>query len=154
MNYMLTGQLPTDKLYKKRLKMVIKRCVELNPKDRFQTVSALLKELKHYKPRYNPYRPPGFRSMNVFKMIIACLGYVCVISFLCMFDDAVAVLIYGIGILLTIMFYSNYLNVKNHFPFMSSNLMAVRIIGYIINPLIINGFVLFVFALIHTFLVL
>ena len=79
MNIMLTGFLPSEKLGEGKLKRIIKRCVELNPKDRYGSADKLSKDLKRYKSRYISWLPPGFRSFNIFKMLVACLGYYAIV---------------------------------------------------------------------------
>lgn len=147
MNYMLTGQLPTERLYDKKLKNIIKHCVELNPKDRFSNAEKLLKELNRYNTKYNPLLPPGFRSKKIPNMITAVLGYSALayliyefaVSYTVLYEMILYSTACGMGFIIVILFYCNYLNIKRFFPFMKSKNKIIRVIGLIINPFIIIG---------------
>jgi len=155
LNIMLTGYLPSDKLYGKGLKRTIKRCIELNPKDRFTTAEKLYKELKLYNSAYIRWLPPGFRSLNIFKMLIACFGYYQIIDlsyeFSLDFDTPETVYLYRIvllvALLLIVMFYCNYMGIRKIFPFMNSENAFIRFLVMLIAPLMIFGVILVIGAL-------
>ncbi len=46
LHYMLTGGFPGEKFYNGRLELIIKKATEMNPKDRYQNVYELKKELE------------------------------------------------------------------------------------------------------------
>lgn len=63
---------------------IIEQCTQINPADRYQTVSALKNDLVSFcesnttkKTRKHPinYLPPGFRTRTPWKMLLASLSY-------------------------------------------------------------------------------
>ena len=78
LNYLLTGQLPSVELCPKPAAGIVQRCTEFDPDDRYPTVSALLRQLRHLQSRgisRRRFLPPGFRSGNPLKMLFALFGY-------------------------------------------------------------------------------
>ena len=74
MNTMLTGNLSRDRIAPGYPGKVIRRCIELNPRDRFSSVHEL-KQAVHKKATRMRYLPPGFRSGNPLHMILSMLMY-------------------------------------------------------------------------------
>lgn len=88
LNYMIVKKYPVELLVSGPLEMVIKKCTSMDPKDRYQTVEELERQLLQYCPEYekvdkskkekkeNSWIPPGFRTKTPWKMLIAILGYI------------------------------------------------------------------------------
>lgn len=73
MNYLLTGEIPSDKLYSGSLSGIIKKCLELDPENRFTDINelknALLENIQFIKTdnktrKVNHRRLPGFKTKN------------------------------------------------------------------------------------------
>lgn len=85
MNVMLTGELPNKRIASGRLTKAIRKCVELSPSARYQSISdlqAALYELSGKsdpeaanKPNWRKFLPPGFRSKNIIKWLFSAIGY-------------------------------------------------------------------------------
>lgn len=146
MNVMLTQSLPSEKLSGGKLKKIIQRCLELNPKDRYQHVRELYLALKRTSQVKAGWLPPGFRTLHPLKMITALAGYgfIFAVAFAhdsAEFESPLSCAMYQAGVplvsFLIICFYSNYLNMRKWFPFMRSQHSSLRFIGYILNPVLI-----------------
>lgn len=77
MNELVTGKLPKEQLADGPLGRIIAKCVELDPKERYQSAAALRQALLL---RNNPqaarvFGIPGFRSKNPLLWIFSALGY-------------------------------------------------------------------------------
>ena len=84
MNVMLTGQFPNQGIAGGPLGRVIRKCVELSPAGRYQSMAELQAALPSPSggPRTsNPvsswrrFLPPGYRGKNVLTWLLATLGY-------------------------------------------------------------------------------
>ena len=75
LNYLLTGCLPDEKLYEGKLSGVIKTCMEIDRKKRFESVAQLAEVLKGNRyskeRRFGPL--PGFRGKNPVPKVIMSL---------------------------------------------------------------------------------
>ena len=89
MNVMLTGELPNKRIAGGRLNQIIRKCVELSPSGRYQSIAQLQSVLDElvYKPSSAPkkinwkkYLPPGFRNSNVIKWLFSAVGYAALIA--------------------------------------------------------------------------
>lgn len=108
-NYLLIGKLPVEELAAGIPGRLIRRCIAMNPDDRYQSVDELSDDMRKndlyfgktmekralYEQKYQGMRQkasqdtgdawwkiPGFRSNNVWKMACAALGYL-FLSVLC-----------------------------------------------------------------------
>ena len=108
-NYLLIGKLPVEELAAGIPGRLIRRCIAMNPDDRYQSVDELSEDMRKndlyfgktmekralYEQKYQGMRQkasqdtgdawwkiPGFRSNNVWKMACAALGYL-FLSVLC-----------------------------------------------------------------------
>ncbi len=131
---------------------IISKCIELNPKDRYQNVSELKNELAPY---INPYEffqpknysilPPGFRTMNPLKMILATVGYGFLAYFSFTYDidgttgfSLLLARIVTMACFVTMIFAGfNYRNMQKFFPICKSPRRILRVFGIIIYELII-----------------
>lgn len=75
-NVMLTGQLPGEKLYKGFLTPVIKKCISIDPSDRYKKVSSLLCVLNG---KSDSFLPPGFRTGKPWKIAFASISYTIIV---------------------------------------------------------------------------
>lgn len=77
MNELLTGKLPGEILYDREpYKKVIKKCIEIDARVRFQNIEELTKVLKGIHPTTTTsFWLPGFRSSTPWKNIVASIGY-------------------------------------------------------------------------------
>ncbi|MGN0485287.1 MAG: serine/threonine protein kinase [Lachnospiraceae bacterium] len=152
MNYLLTGQSPTNCLAQGRLQSIIQTCCNLDASKRFHSVDALAAALypqkasgkestsRLYTP--NPKYPIGFRSGNPGHILLALIGYVflCVASIGATFRDSnhqiltgiplwinrVGVFLIGIG---TIVFCGNYRDMWSKFPGMRNGKIKQILFG-------------------------
>lgn len=76
LNVMLTGLIPSEKLYDGYCTGVIRKCIAMDPNDRYSSVDILMKHLKSAAPKFVP---PGFRTKRPWKMILASCGYAAMI---------------------------------------------------------------------------
>ena len=73
MNYLLTAKLPNQKLYQGNLTPIIQKCIEIDEKNRFDSIDDLKKAI--FKERTNvgeiQFRPlPGFRGRHILPKIL------------------------------------------------------------------------------------
>lgn len=79
LNYLLVQSFPTEKIATGRLNPMIRKCVSMNPKDRYQNVDELLEALEDAvggSAEKASYLIPGFRSKKIWKIIVAVAGYI------------------------------------------------------------------------------
>ena len=94
-NYLLTGKFPVEEKAAGQMGKIISRCTAMNPEDRYQDVKELMCALENAGAEKSPkqqkssvivsdhatkehsisWAPPGFRSGNFWKMLLAGLGY-------------------------------------------------------------------------------
>jgi len=91
-NFMLTGKVPVEEITQGKYESIIRKCTELEPSRRYQNIQEILDDLSLYitiekepkiiegtKEKFvrilKEWAIPGFRTMNVGKMIIAVLVY-------------------------------------------------------------------------------
>ncbi|MBQ8802880.1 MAG: serine/threonine protein kinase [Tyzzerella sp.] len=132
-NTLLIGKLPSEQIANGKLKRVILHCLEINPKDRYHNVKELYYALKRVRDVYSELLPPGFRTMCLYKMLIALAGYAFIIA-VTVSTEILAFLFIGI---LTVAFYCNYLHIRDKLPLINSQHKALRIIGFVLAPFII-----------------
>ena len=73
MNKMLTGRLPAQEEYRGPLAPMIEKCTAIDPADRYQTASALQKDIER---KSCSLTPPGFRTRRPVRMILALCWYI------------------------------------------------------------------------------
>lgn len=94
---MLTGKMPDEARYDGRLKLVLLRCLALDPAMRYESVDALLDDIRHageddqpHRPRstrrlsmrpiptkgFRSWLPPGVRGRNPLVILSSLLGYI------------------------------------------------------------------------------
>lgn len=154
MNEMLTGELPGAKLANGKLRHIISRCVELSPKNRFQSIQQLREMLMALQGTpiiqktiqgWGRFLPPGFRTKNPIMWILAAIGY-CFLFYLgatLIVENATAASLLANRIFFTIaafgivFFSGNYLDIHRRLPLTKSNNIVVRLLGVILYDAII-----------------
>ena len=72
MNKMLTGCFPSEKLWEGEGSEVIRKCLSMDPRDRYDSVGSLAGALRREQsPADRSWLPPGFRTGNPLHMIVA-----------------------------------------------------------------------------------
>lgn len=146
MNVMLTGELPNKHIAGGRLGKLIRKCIELSPSSRYQSVEALQTALDEFsgeaktrvgKSNWKKYLLPGFRSTNVVTWLFSAVGYAALIC-VCIdlqVDNAgpIELIInrttFTIMSLCIVLFNGNYLNVQRNFILTRSKKKWVRWLG-------------------------
>ena len=145
LNILLTGQLPKDQLASEPFALIIQECTNLRPEDRYPSINELKKALLKLKLKRiedstvqityeNCLLPPGFRTKNLFHMLIAILGYAMIFYFgmTLNVEDATPIvlfinrLLFTLTLLLMVLFTFNYRNVHNVFPFCTNSNRFLR----------------------------
>lgn len=158
---------------KNHLEKIISKCTELEPNNRYRTISELQHVLTKATKRSGlsvnantnnnsgethsyPFLPPGFRTLSPINMLIGIAGY----TFLVLFSFSVkpedsegAFLIIERTLLflmfLSIVFFSlNYLNIQSRIPFCRSKHIVLRMLGILLGDILLIGFWLVMIVLI------
>lgn len=146
---------------------LIVKCMQINPSDRFKSVSELLKKL-WIKPAGNFLQiemwklliPPGFRTRSPWRMMLGTLGYL-LIFFVCLTIEIPNVAgivlwverIFCLLMLLFIVFTStNYLNVQNIIPLCKHKNRIVHYFGIIILDIMFIFMLTIILIIIESFL--
>ena len=146
MNMLLTGALPGERKAYGRLRPVIDRCLQMDPKNRYAGAWELHDALKQVCIQRLPSMPPGFRTLRWYKMIPAALGYGLMLflgfaSGLEYLDDPMMrvalFLTFSMPGILMVLFYANYLDIRRYFPLMRCRSRWLRILGMVIAPVLI-----------------
>lgn len=144
LNVLATGAMPWEQLAGGRLRRVIRRCLKLEPKDRYIDARELQSALKRAAAMHIEWLPPGFRTMRWYKMLPAALWYLYILHFSLTHavdgSDPVHELstrvLDAAAHLLPTLFYGNYLDVQRFFPFMRSKSRHLRLVGLVIAPFV------------------
>lgn len=145
---------------------IIKKCVELNPNDRYKSISEVRKQIlkrdpsvtnkaDNLKHNWQTYLPPGFRTLNIMKMLFATGVYTLLFG-LCLTteikDASIFQLYYErlgllIFFLLFIFVLFNYRGIAERFVLCRSDKTQIRILGRILFALIVSFVFFFLFIL-------
>ena len=139
---------------------VIQKCTQMTPSKRYSSAAALKNALLGclgqssrpdiMGPMINPYLPPGFRTLNPWKMLIASVVYFLVFDLSLTLKDQTAsmqvlwmerILVLFLG-LMNIALGSNYLGIQRLMPFHDSSSRALRITGVILTMAVVT-FIIF-----------
>ena len=160
MNEMLTGKLPGTQLANGKLRHIINRCVELSPKNRFQSVRQLRDTLMALKGMpiteepalgWRKFLPPGFRTLKPIRWILSAIGYLFLFYFgaTLVVENATAAslltnrIFFTIAALGVVFFSGNYLDIHKHLPLTRSSQKVVRFLGiFLYDTIIFSGIVL------------
>jgi len=161
MNMLLTGALPWQKTARGSLERVIRRCLKLNPKDRYAGAWELQRVLQRMRRVRYEWLPPGFRTLHPAKMLLALPCYLFIIIFSFRVDTSAEQTLISRWLLhltffllgfLPILFYCNYMDIQRLFPFLRSSRPWLRILGLILAPVIIFLLVIVLISLLHLLL--
>ena len=130
---------------------VIQKCSQMTPSKRYSSAAALKNALLGclgqssrpdiMGPMINPYLPPGFRTLNPWKMLIASVVYFLVFDLSLTLQDQTStmqalwmerLLVLFLG-LMNIALGSNYLGIQRYMPFHDSSSRTLQIIGVILT---------------------
>lgn len=130
---------------------VIQKCTQMTPSKRYSSAVALKNALLGclgqssrpdiMGPVINPYLPPGFRTLNPWKMLIASVVYFLIFDLSLTLQDQASsvqalwterVLVLFLG-LMNVAIGSNYLGIQRYMPFHSSSSPALRIAGVLLT---------------------
>lgn len=146
LNTLLTGVLPGERKTYGRLRHVISRCLQMDPKNRYAGAWELHDALKRAAQQEVPWLPPGFRTMRWYKIVLSTAWYMFIITLsLCIGigetekaagDYLIQLFIFLAG-LVPVLFYANYLDMQRFFPFMRSPRRWLRFLGRVIAPFLI-----------------
>ncbi|MCR5746181.1 MAG: serine/threonine protein kinase [Lachnospiraceae bacterium] len=143
MNTMLKGEYSKEIAGDSIYAGVIRKCLMLDPDERYASVKELKKALMH--PRRDPGRnenlPPGFRTGNPMHMFTAAVGYGVIFAlclnlntknqsseFIMWYERIGCLLLF----LILVFFMADYKNIQKGFVLSRSENLLIRIIGVII----------------------
>ncbi len=152
-NYMLTGKFPIDGIYNGKYENLIKKCIEMEPSKRYQSIEAVLEEIgieKNEKAKYKltDYlrEIPGFRSGIIWKKILSMIGYLFILYFgltlefvqengesypaMSQWLNRILVII---SQLVTIMICGNYRGISESISFYRSRSIVIRMVSYVLT---------------------
>lgn len=147
MNVLLTGDLPNKRIAGGPLGNIIRKCVELSPSARYQSIFELQAALFRQagkdnnkatlNAKWKKYLLPGYRNKNVIKWLFSSIGYAALFAIGLdlqvenagmteLIINRIAFTLMGLSIVL---FNGNYLNVQKHFILTRSNKRWLRWLG-------------------------
>lgn len=152
-NYMLTGHFPIDGVYEGKYAGVIKKCIEMEPSKRYQTVETLLMDLgvnqvekEQSEGGTMSWMIPGFRSHVFWKEIVAVLGYLFVfclgLTMEFTHDNGELYplamqwanrILFTFAQLFTIFFCCNYRGISDEIPFYRHHSPIMRVFSYLVT---------------------
>lgn len=158
LNIMLTGVMPWERVAGGKLNKIIRRCLKMNPKDRYAGAWELYHALKRARAVRCEWLPPGFRTMHPLKILLAVPGYLFLFLFPLKLDssdvgtsaerDLMRLTVFLLG-LFPLLFYSNYLGVRRWFPFMRSPHKELRILGLVLAPVFLFLLLILLLIFLH-----
>ncbi len=150
LNVLLTGKFPAEQMAQGPLAVLIKKCTELNPRDRYANIDEVIAALKGGRTEKNAagkhrFWPPGFRSGKVSHMVTAVIGYLLLFSIAwnmevsgasaaVVFLNRMVIFLMGLSV---IFFSCDYGGIRSHFPLCGSLKRPVRILGTFFWDLVI-----------------
>lgn len=155
LNYMLMRCFPLERITEGHLKPVVLKCINLNPKDRYQNVDELetavssavsasynMENVSIHKPPF--YKIPGFQSGKLWKMIVSVLGYAFVTYFfwslelsgskgqpLAAKELTLERFVLWLSQIVFIFFVCDYMGIRRNIPVVNSKKRIIRLIGYV-----------------------
>ena len=81
-NKMLTGKLPNEQLTEnKKYQKIVEKCIQIDPDKRYYSVEQILEQIEDKLETWEKDVTiwPGFRSDILWRKIVACVGYVCML---------------------------------------------------------------------------
>jgi serine/threonine protein kinase len=147
LNELLTGKLPSEEVYGGNLKPIIRKCLQMDPLNRYQTVDELLRAINTaLKPRITfwtdirNWLPPGLRNRNPWIALSSTLWYIFItaISFSLEVKNTFGGELQMNRIFCFLIFLSetlwlgNYRNIWSYLPLSKSKNVFLKILGIII----------------------
>ena len=148
------------------LNNIITKCMQINPNDRFDSVSDLINVLQHYskhniKLPQKPFSiksllPPGYRTFTFWKMAVATPMYIFIFwTGLSLNSDQISMgalwieRIFFLLMMLSVIFGCfNYLDIQQFLPLCKHRLKVVRYIGiFILNAIIVSTLFITMFSI-------
>lgn len=160
LNLMLTGAMPWERVAGGKLRRLIRRCLEVNPRDRYGDVWELYHALKRARRVTAEWLPPGFRTLRPVNMLVAILGYAFLVTFSLRIDGSVYETVAEYNLmrlnflllgLFLVLFYCNYLDLRRKFLFMRSRRRWLRMVGLLLAPVFAFWTVLLLTGLLKAF---
>ncbi len=174
LNYMLTGKFPIDCMTQGKYSSLIRRCTELEPARRYQSVEEILQELGEQKEEdlqskkvnkkiEESWMIPGFRSRKWWKVLLAVVGYgfLIYLTMTLEFNDGETGLPYPLieqiimrlalfsSQILTVFLSCNYRGISENLHIYLHRMWIVRAISYCVTSVVL----LFVMVMIAALLV-
>lgn len=158
MNMLLTGGLPSQRTVPGRLGKIIRKCIEMSPKDRYRSIDELARELEALHRRaaedgaspqeryaWQKFLPPGIRSLRLPGAGFALIGYALMfwvtLSLEIENGTPYTTWVSRIGATaaagLIVLFSGNYLNVQSALPLTRSRYKLVQFIGILLYDCLI-----------------
>ncbi len=75
LNVMLCGKLPSQELVSGSLGRVVRRCLQMRPRDRYKSAKELRRALRRARHEKVFWMIPGFRSLLPHRILLALVGY-------------------------------------------------------------------------------
>lgn len=170
LNIMLTGELPSNKEAAGPFASVISKSTQLRPNDRYPSIDALKSAILRVHPNrkqesldckkyYGSFLPPGFRSKNVFHMLLGTFGYGMILwigTTLIVENVSPQILlferiIFTLSVLLMVFFSCNYRNIHSFFPFCSSQKKPVKMLAVVFFNFLIFMTMILLMSLVEAF---
>lgn len=155
-NYLLTGNHPSEEIYQGQLTNIIKKATNLQQDKRYNSINELLDSIPGNSPTYSKGKmkltPPGFRRGKPIYIISSLFMYMLVASlFYDLYLEGKNILLcfpMPLGVLSVFFILTNYLGIKKWVPYNDSNIKSQRVFGLIASSTI----ALFFFAAIEVLL--
>ncbi|XCP84505.1 protein kinase [Roseburia hominis] len=177
-NYMLSGKFPVEQIVRGKMEKIVRKCISLEPKERYQSVEEIEREFVRLYRQYpvskqygnegpnrgiSDFLLPGFRSKKVWKMAIAVMGY----AFITWFCFSLEIEKNGIAMtgrllrfeqtmiwisqILFVGVVCNYLGCSENLPLVKSKRWWVRGFGYVLVYFVLLVAAAFVCAAVEFF---
>lgn len=160
LNYIMLRKFPVEQMSTGRSAKIIKKCTYLDPRERYQSVEELEKDVIAAYPQYNikqekkkedkkagtitrSFLLPGFRTKTLWKVFVAILGYL-FIAYICFTmeikDEEVPITgvklrieqsIIWVSQMGFVLFACNYRGWKDNFPLINNKTLIIKIVMHI-----------------------
>lgn len=129
---------------------IIKKCIQLNPKDRYKSVIEIKRQLwtpdaslNQSNKYWMKYLPPGFRHMRPLNIIVSSIVYIFTLWLCCTLQvkNATPKALFIERLFCFIIFYgvyfisADYIGIQKTFPLCRSNNIFIKIVGIILFDL-------------------
>ena len=170
-NVMLCGEFPNKQMASGQLGKIARKCVELSPSARYQSIDELLDVLAALwdgepiipgrAPKWRRFLPPGFRTNRPVRYIFSTLGYLLLFYFglTLEVENAGTVelilnrIFFTIMCLCIVLFNGNYLGIQKKFILTKNSRRWVRWLGMaIVDAALISIWVILLNAIVTNFI--